>query len=207
MKEISESEESDQEKGNLGSSKIPINNIITPGDIGLGIAPAVVAEIATNPKIDDKPRYLSERESGNDYFSKGKFEDAFNSYTRSITYNPKDVIGYSNRAMCSLKLKNYEKAELDCNIALEMDSDHVKSLYRRSQAKVHLGKFRSAIDDLKKAIKLDPSNKSFNDQLQKYRESRKSCMRKTEKFSVPIEEGKIEIVHIGEINEGFDEID
>jgi Tfp pilus assembly protein PilF len=59
--------------------------------------------------------------------------------------------------MAYLKLKEYNKAIVDCNCALSIEPTHVKSLMRRATAFNALGKHRAALKDLLDAAELEPS--------------------------------------------------
>ena len=75
------------------------------------------------------------------------------------------VVLYSNRAMAYLKLREYIKAEDDCNNALKLNEKHVKSLVRRGQAKRRLEKFKEALRDYKNALEVEPNNKEIQEEI------------------------------------------
>ena len=52
-------------------------------------------------------------------------------------------------------------------MALRLDCNHVKSLNRRGQARSHLNKFEEAMEDLNRAIELDPDNAKLVEELRK----------------------------------------
>lgn len=58
-----------------------------------------------------------------------------------------------------VQLKEFGKAEADCDTALKLDPRHVKSLQRRAAARNALGKHRAALADLQNAAEIDPSSK------------------------------------------------
>lgn len=153
--------------------------IYSPADIGKYIEPDNIIEI--NQKIEnenEKELDLLEREKGNKYFSNGNFNEALKCYTRSLALNPKSSITYSNRAMAYLKLKQYKNAEEDCNESIKIDNKYVKSYYRRALAKNGQSKHRSALNDLKIAIEIDPTNKTIKMEINKTREIIKNCMKR-----------------------------
>ena len=55
--------------------------------------------------------------------------------------DPKNPILYANRAMGYLKIESLEKAEEDCNIALEYDCTYVKAWSRRGLTRFKRGKY------------------------------------------------------------------
>ena len=92
----------------------------------------------------------------------------------------------ANRAMASLKLKNWAEAEEDATRALRHDPSYQKAFFRRAQARDQLGKLDGAEMDYKEngidtpychckfsivkrhfkaVLKLEPSNKAAKKQL------------------------------------------
>lgn len=91
------------------------------------------------------------RDQGNEYFSKGKYEEAIQCYTQCLS--KPDVVEskalvYSNRAMTHLKLKNWKQCEEDSTSALEVNPHHFKSYQRRCVARLSMGKLRQAMMDV-----------------------------------------------------------
>lgn len=112
-----------------------------------------------------------ERQRGNTAYEQGNFAAAVKSYTTCLGMKVNNYVAFSNRAMAYIKLKEYGKAEKDCNCALSIDPTHVKTMLRRATAKNAVGKHRSAIEDLKKALELDIGNKLARSDLVKAKES------------------------------------
>ncbi len=54
------------------------------------------------------------KKQGNLHFSNQRFEDAIDSYTTAIIKNPYNAVFYTNRAVCYLKLKSYDRMVMDC---------------------------------------------------------------------------------------------
>ncbi|RHZ25453.1 hypothetical protein DYB37_003220 [Aphanomyces astaci] len=113
-----------------------------------------------SPPPVNVPRDLLEKEDGNMHFKQGEFAAAVNCYSRSLSYNPRNPIVLSNRAMAHLKLQQFGKAKADCTAALAVDGGYVKSLVRRASARNALGKHHAAFADLENALKLDSTSKA-----------------------------------------------
>ena len=64
--------------------------------------------------------------------------------------NPNTATYFTNRALCYLKLRNWELASQDCQRALELDRSLVKGHFFLGQAMVELGMFDEAITHLMK---------------------------------------------------------
>ena len=61
---------------------------------------------------------------------------------------------YINRALCHIKLEDFESALNDCNAALDISAIDVKALYRKYQCHRKLRKFKEAKESLEKCILL-----------------------------------------------------
>ena len=92
-----------------------------------------------------------DRQMGNDYFAKGKHEEAIQCYTRCLSkanVGESKALVYSNRAMTHIKLKNWKQAEEDATSALEVNPHHFRSYQRRCVARLSMGKLRAAMIDV-----------------------------------------------------------
>lgn len=66
-----------------------------------------------------------------------------------------------NTAAAALKLKKYKECIQECNKVLEKRPNHVKALYRRSQAYLERGDMLEAENDLKAAMLEDPDSRDL----------------------------------------------
>ena len=82
-----------------------------------------------------------EKQKGNESYRVGDINEAIMCYSRSIEMDPKNSILYANRAMGYLKIESLEKAEEDCNLALEYDCTYVKAWSRRGLTRFKRGKY------------------------------------------------------------------
>ncbi|XP_026692057.2 RNA polymerase II-associated protein 3 [Ciona intestinalis] len=101
---------------------------------------------------------IKAKEEGNKYFKAGKYEDAVNSYTKSMEYDPTNAVFPANRAMAYLKLQKFIETEADCTLSLSLDPAYTKAYLRRGSARVAMGKVGSAVKDFNDALKLEPNN-------------------------------------------------
>uniref|UniRef100_A0A8C1IBP0 E3 ubiquitin-protein ligase CHIP n=1 Tax=Cyprinus carpio TaxID=7962 RepID=A0A8C1IBP0_CYPCA len=67
------------------------------------------------------------KEQGNRLFLSRKYQEATTCYSKAINRNPSVAVYYTNRALCYVKLQQYDKALADCKHALELDSQSVKA--------------------------------------------------------------------------------
>lgn len=72
---------------------------------------------------------------------------------------------YSNLSLCQIKNNNNQMAILNCTKCLEIDTKNVKALFRRAQARANLNDYEEALDDLKKALCLDPNNQEIKNKI------------------------------------------
>jgi len=56
---------------------------------------------------------------------------------------------------------------MDCNAALELDPEHVKSLNRLQQAKRLKGKYNEALTVINRALEVAPGDKFFTEEKTK----------------------------------------
>lgn len=102
---------------------------------------------------------------GNKLFADSQYEEALLKYELALKVAP-DIpasvelrsICHGNRAICFLKMGNYQDTIKECNRALELNSTYMKALVRRSEAHEKLENYEEALADNKKILELDPSN-------------------------------------------------
>jgi len=66
--------------------------------------------------------------------------------------NPSIAVYFTNRALCHLKLKQWEQAVQDCRHAIEMDSSIVKAHFFLGQALLEQNLHDEAISSLMRGI-------------------------------------------------------
>lgn len=124
-----------------------------------------------NPKIIIKSKTLekkleeieTKKNAANDCFIKNNFAGAITIYTELLTMDSNNKIFngliYANRALCYYKIKDYFKSLSDCNSSIDLNKKYWKSYYRRAQINIALKKPKEAIDDLRKVLELDATNR------------------------------------------------
>ena len=76
---------------------------------------------------------------------------------------------FSNRAACSLELNCNTLAIKDCKEVLSIDDRSIKAHYRLAQAYSNCGQFGLAIEQVEKALEVEPGNKTFVKELESLR--------------------------------------
>lgn len=106
------------------------------------------------------------KDQGNRFFSLKKYEDAISCYTKAIIKNPSQPTYFTNRALCHLKMKQWEKVSQDCRRALDMDPSLVKGHFFLGQALLETDNFDEATKHLQRANDLAREQKlNFGDDI------------------------------------------
>jgi len=109
--------------------------------------------------------FLSVKNKGNQSVKDCNYKDAIECYTRCIQFYPDEVVSYTNRALCYLKVKDFHQVINDCSKALQLDASNIKAFYRRATALKNLSRLVEAEDDLVSLINIDPCNKTAASEL------------------------------------------
>lgn len=107
------------------------------------------------------------KDEGNKYYNLHKYDDAINCYSRAIVRkwviisnslwyvllqirNPSVPTFFTNRALCYLKLQQWEQSCLDCRRALDMDPNLIKGHFFLGQALLEMDHYDDAIKHLQR---------------------------------------------------------
>ncbi|OWF49446.1 sperm-associated antigen 1-like [Mizuhopecten yessoensis] len=113
---------------------------------------------SSETELTTEQKFENAKSEGNKCVQKGDFVKAVDWYTECISLMPDRTVGYTNRALCYLRRNQVSSAEDDCSKALEMEADNIKALFRRSQARKMLKKYKDSLEDLTNLLKVDPKN-------------------------------------------------
>ncbi|KAK6187451.1 hypothetical protein SNE40_005478 [Patella caerulea] len=106
------------------------------------------------------------KNQGNKLFAARKYDDAISCYTKAIAKNQNVATFFTNRALCHLKLRQWDLAAKDCQQALDLDRLLVKGHFFLGQAFVEQGSYDEAIASLHKAFDLAKEQKlNFGDDI------------------------------------------
>lgn len=109
------------------------------------------------PDSTDESMFKALKEEGNQCVKDKNYTDALSKYSECLKINNKECAIYTNRALCYLKLCQFEEAKRDCDQALQMDAGNVKACYRRALAHKGLKNYQKSLTDLNKVLLLDPN--------------------------------------------------
>lgn len=101
----------------------------------------------------------TKKELGNQAFKGGKWQDAYDLYTESLTIDQNNktmnAALYFNRATTCSKLNKLDDCIEDCTKAIDLDPNYIKAYLRRAKSYTEKEEFESAIIDYEKVYKLD----------------------------------------------------
>ncbi|KAI2801820.1 cytochrome c oxidase subunit 1 [Blomia tropicalis] len=114
---------------------------------------------------ENRSKAITLKEEGNKHFKDGNFNDAIESYLRSLEVCPSDdlstrVILYSNLAAAKDHLESNEEAINYCNEALSINGNHTKALIRRAQIYRKCDKLDESLADYEKYLTIVPGDTS-----------------------------------------------
>lgn len=124
------------------------------------------------------------RERGNFYYQQADYVFAINSYdialkivnsSSKVEFTPEEEEALldvkmkclNNLAAAQLKLDHFEAALKSCSMVLEQQPENIKALFRKGKVLVQQGEYSEAIAILRKALKLEPTNKTIHAELSK----------------------------------------
>jgi len=94
----------------------------------------------------------------------GQQPEAFESFTRVIQSEPKNMYAYYNRGIVLSNLNKYKESVNDFDVALAIDSTYAPAMNNRGNAKYLLGDLEGACKDWKKSMRKGnvASEKAYN---------------------------------------------
>uniref|UniRef100_G3PG99 peptidylprolyl isomerase n=1 Tax=Gasterosteus aculeatus aculeatus TaxID=481459 RepID=G3PG99_GASAC len=124
------------------------------------------------------------RERGNVHYQRADYAFAVNSYSialqitessSKVDISPEEenelmgvrVKCLNNMAASQLKLDHFDAALKSCVSALEHEPENIKALFRMGKVLSLKGEYTEAVKTLRKALKLEPSNKTIHAELSK----------------------------------------
>ncbi|KAM9842225.1 uncharacterized protein ACBR49_013672 isoform 2-T2 [Aulostomus maculatus] len=102
---------------------------------------------------------------GNRLATSGQYQMAVESFTEAIKYNPQEFKLFGNRSLCYERLQQYEKALRDADVALTMEPNWIKGLFRKGKALCGLRRYYEASLVYQDVLKLDGSSPDAREEL------------------------------------------
>ena len=80
---------------------------------------------------------------------------------------------YTNRSLCYFSLNQHDKAIEDADyVATNLDPKNAKAFFRKGLSLAKMGKTQDAIAELQRAVKLEPGNELYTNELASLRKSK-----------------------------------
>jgi DnaJ family protein C protein 7 len=142
-----------------------------------------------DPDFRDAVKYLRlvqkldrMKEDGNKDYKSGRWQSAIEKYTEALEVDPLNKGTNSkllqNRALCQIKLKNYDAAITDCDAALKLDPSYTKARKTKASALGGSGNWEEAVRELKSLQELDPTDAAIAKEVRKAELELKKSKRK-----------------------------
>ena len=107
---------------------------------------------------------------GNEWFTRGAYEEAFEAYTAALNTDPSDARVWSNRSACRAALGRWAAALEDADGAVAADQSFAKGHSRRGAALLALDRIHEAAAAYETAVRLDASNSDARTGLERARQ-------------------------------------
>ena len=122
------------------------------------------------------------KEEGNADYKAGRWQSAFDKYSSALEVDPANKSTNSkilqNRALCRLKLKQYEEAVADCERAISLDPSYMKARKTKANALGLAEKWEDAVREWKSLQEMDPEDRSILKEIRKAELELKKSQRK-----------------------------
>jgi len=123
-----------------------------------------VEPLAEQEKQDSRKglsRDALEKERGNDAFKNAQYDKAIEHYTKALNLTSDKsselaISCYNNRSACNQQMSNFQAVVEDTTCVLEIDPTNLKALLRRGLAFEGLERYKSALQDIRAVLTIDP---------------------------------------------------
>ncbi|KAF6815680.1 tetratricopeptide [Colletotrichum sojae] len=145
--------------------------------------------ISCDPDMRDAVKYLRivqkldrMKEEGNQDYKLGRWQSAIEKYTAALDVDPSNRGTNSkilqNRALCKIKLKEYDGAIADCERAISLDSTYLKARKTKANALGQAERWEDAVREWKAIQELDPEDRTIAKEVRKAELELKKSQRK-----------------------------
>ncbi|KAH6654562.1 hypothetical protein BKA67DRAFT_282937 [Truncatella angustata] len=145
--------------------------------------------ISGDPDYRDAVKYLRivqkldrMKEEGNTDYKAGRWQAAFDKYTQALEVDPTNRGTnsklYQNRALCRIKLKQYDEAIADCEKAISLDSSYMKARKTKANALGQAERWEDAVKEWKAIQEMDPEDRNIAKEIRRAELELKKAQRK-----------------------------
>jgi len=122
------------------------------------------------------------KEDGNTQYKAGRWQAALDLYTSALDVDPANKGTNSkilqNRALCRIKLKQFDDAIADCEKAISLDPQYIKARKTKANALGLAEKWEAAVREWKSIQELDPEDRTIAKEVRKAELELKKSQRK-----------------------------
>jgi DnaJ family protein C protein 7 len=122
------------------------------------------------------------KEEGNAQYKAGRWQAALDVYTSALEVDPTNKGTNSkilqNRALCRIKLKQYDDAITDCERAITLDPQYIKARKTKANALGLAEKWEAAVREWKAIQELDPEDRTIAKEIRRAELELKKLQRK-----------------------------
>jgi DnaJ family protein C protein 7 len=122
------------------------------------------------------------KEEGNKEYKSSRWQEAIRIYTDALGIDPDNRGTNSkllqNRALCRIKLKEYDAAIEDCDKAIKLDSRYVKPHKTKANALGLSGRWEDAVREWKEVQQLEPEDRTVLKEIRNAEIELKKSLRK-----------------------------
>ncbi|XP_029972229.1 dynein assembly factor 4, axonemal [Salarias fasciatus] len=104
---------------------------------------------------------------GNRLAASGEYEKAVSYFTDAIKCNPKELKLFGNRSLCYERIQQYENALQDADVALSMEPNWIKGLFRKGKALCGLKRYFEASLIYQKVLELESTSSEATQELKR----------------------------------------
>lgn len=108
------------------------------------------------------------KQTANDYFKKGRYDQAIEYYSKAIEAEPlrkETAPCFGNRSFAACKLEQYGLALNDAEQAIQLDPLYIKAYYRRAAAYMALNQPKMALENFRKVAELQEQSANNSDKF------------------------------------------
>ncbi|KAI1417529.1 hypothetical protein F5Y13DRAFT_59446 [Hypoxylon sp. FL1857] len=122
------------------------------------------------------------KEEGNADYKTGRWQAAFDKYSAALEVDPSNRGTnsklYQNRALCRLKLKQFNEAIADCEKAISLDPSYTKARKTKANALGQAERWEEAVREWKSIQELDPEDRTIPKEIRRAELELKKSQRK-----------------------------
>ncbi|KAG4217057.1 hypothetical protein PC116_g34462, partial [Phytophthora cactorum] len=122
------------------------------------------------------------KEEGNAEYKAGRWQAAFDKYSAALEIDPSNrginSKLFQNRALCRIKLKQFNEAIADCDKAIQLDPSYIKARKTKANALGQAERWEDAVREWKSIQELDPEDRTIPKEIRRAELELKKSQRK-----------------------------